>query len=94
MLADDCEDEHGPQTRPGRSVSLYVLIPEVDAAFDKAVAAGVKVIRPVADQFYGNRTGMLEDPFGHVWTLATHKEDVSPEEMQRRAAKLFAGDKT
>jgi PhnB protein len=56
----------------------------VDAFFEKAVAAGAKILIPLADQFYGDRSGRLEDPFGHVWLVSTHIEDVSPEEMQRR----------
>jgi PhnB protein len=66
---------------------LYV--PDVDAAFARAVAAGATVKRPVADQFYGDRTGTLADPFGHVWSLSTHVEDVSPEEMDRRFQALM-----
>jgi PhnB protein len=57
---------------------------------DQAIAAGATVLRPVADQFYGDRSGTLQDPFGHVWTLSTHKEDVTPEEMRRRAAAFMA----
>jgi PhnB protein len=63
----------------------------VDAVFTQAVAAGATVQRPVADQFYGDRTGGVTDPFGHVWYIATHKEDVSPEEMKKRAAAAGRG---
>jgi len=63
---------------------LYVE--DVDRIFSQAVEAGAKVKRPVADQFYGDRTGGIEDPFGHLWYIATHKEDVSPEDMRKRAA--------
>ncbi len=63
---------------------------DVDTVFDRAVAAGAMTMRPVADQFYGDRMGTLSDPFGHVWSIATHIEDVSPEEMQKRAAAAFA----
>jgi PhnB protein len=66
---------------------LYV--PDVDAAFARAIAAGATVKRPVADQFYGDRTGTLADPFGHVWSIGTHVEDVSPEEMDRRHKELM-----
>lgn len=66
-------------------------MPDVDAAFAKAVAAGAKVFKPVADQFYGDRSGTVIDPFGHVWTFATHIEDVSVEEMQRRMAEMMKG---
>jgi PhnB protein len=67
-------------------VSLVLYVDDVDVRFTAAVEAGAKAIRAVQDQFYGDRSGTLVDPFGHVWTIATHKEDVSPEEMQRRAA--------
>jgi PhnB protein len=87
MLADEFHEVGAvaPQAGAGRSVSFLVYVPDVDAAFARAVAAGAKAVRPVQDQFYGDRSGTLEDPFGHQWTLATHVEDVSPEEMERRA---------
>jgi PhnB protein len=87
MLADEFPEMGavGPQARQGHSVSFLVYLPDVDAAFARAVAAGGKLVRPVQDQFYGDRSGTLEDPFGHQWTLATHVEDVSPEEMERRS---------
>ena len=90
MLADEMPDEGhvGPQTLGGAAVSLLLYVENVDARFAQAVAAGATVKRAVADQFYGDRTGTLADPFGHVWSLATHKEDVSMEEMQRRMAKM------
>nr|MBA2594303.1 hypothetical protein [Gammaproteobacteria bacterium] len=68
-----------------RKRAFEILIrPDVDAAFTQAVSAGAKQVSPVEDQFYGDRSGQLEDPFGHRWTLMAHIEDVSPEEMQRR----------
>jgi PhnB protein len=91
MLADECQTVRSPRAYSGTTVSLHVYVPDVDAAFDRAVAVGVKVLRPVEDQFYGARSGTLEDPFGHIWSLATHQENISPEEMERRVAKLFAG---
>jgi PhnB protein len=78
----------GPKSIGGSPVHLHLYVEDVDAQFAKAITAGAKVLRPVKDQFYGDRSGSLEDPFGHVWHLATHTEDVSPEEMQRRAAAL------
>lgn len=86
MLADEFPemDVRGPQSLGGTSVSLLIYVPDVDTAFPQAIAAGGKEIRPLVDQFYGDRSGTLEDPFGHKWTIATHKEDVPPEEMQRR----------
>ena len=66
-------------------MSLHLYVADVDAVAARAVAAGAKVLRPVADQFYGDRLGTFEDPFGHHWHLSTHIEDVSPEEIGRRA---------
>jgi PhnB protein len=87
MLADEhpAMGYRGPRSLGGSSVSILLYLENVDAVFERAVRAGAKVQRAVADQFYGDRSGTLEDPFGHVWTVATHVEDVSPEEMQRRA---------
>ncbi|HEX8254082.1 MAG TPA: VOC family protein [Thermoanaerobaculia bacterium] len=87
MLAD----EHpkigfrGPRTLGGSPVLLHVYVEDVDAVVEKAVAAGAKLVRPVADQFYGDRAGGIEDPFGHQWHFATQKEIISEEEMAKRA---------
>jgi PhnB protein len=81
--------EGGPEGTENLSAAFHVYVPDVDAAFARAVAAGATVRRPVADQFYGDRTGTLADPFGHVWSLSTHVEDVSPEEMDRRFQELM-----
>lgn len=93
MLADEFPEMGfvGPQTRGGTTVSLMVYVEDVDAVFDRAVKAGAKVTRPVANQFYGDRLGGLEDPFGHAWHISTHIEDVSPEEMQRRSEEQHKG---
>ena len=90
MLADEhpAIGARGPRSIGGSPVSLMLYVEDVDAVVTKAVSLGAKLIRPVADQFYGDRSGGLEDPFGHSWHVATHKEDVSPEELQRRAAAL------
>jgi len=90
MLADEMPEEGyvGPQTLGGVGVSMMLYVEDVDARFAQAVAAGATIKRPVQDQFYGDRTGTLIDPFGHVWSIGTHKEDVSMEEMQQRMAKL------
>lgn len=93
MLADETKDFVGPQTLGGAGMSLMLYVEDVDATFAKAVAAGAKVRRPVADQFYGDRVGTLADPFGHVWSIGTHREDVSVEEMQRRMAAMKADGK-
>ena len=90
MLADEyaAMDFLSPKQRGGTTVTIHVYMKNVDAAVARASAAGAKVTRPVQDQFYGDRTGSLEDPFGHVWHIATHKEDVSMAELKRRAANL------
>jgi PhnB protein len=92
MLADENEPMkiYGPKHYGGVSGSLMVYIEDVDSVFQQAIDAGATVTRPVADQFYGDRTGGLEDPFGHHWYLATHLRDVSPEEM-KAAMQAMAG---
>ena len=89
MLSDEYPemDYLSPKSRGGASVSLMLYVEDVDAVVARAAAAGATILRPVQNQFYGDRTGSIEDPFGHCWHVATHVEDVSPEEMQRRAAK-------
>jgi PhnB protein len=93
MLADEVPEMgfRSPESFGGSPVSILLYVEEVDAVFNQAVAAGAKVQRPVADQFYGDRTGGVTDPFGHTWYIATHKEDVSPEEMRKRAAAAGRG---
>ena len=90
MLADEMPDEGhvGPQTLGGVGVSMMLYVEDVDKQFAQAVTAGATVKRPVQDQFYGDRNGILVDPFGHVWTLGTHKEDLSMDEVKKRMAKL------
>jgi PhnB protein len=90
MLADEMPDMQyrGPQSYGGTPVSLMIYVTDVDSVFNTAIAAGAKVRQPVQDMFYGDRTGTLEDPFGHVWTIATHKEDVSSAEMMKRMAAM------
>lgn len=87
MLADEhpAMGYRGPRTLGGSSVSILLYLADVDRVFERAVKASARAQRPVADQLYGDRSGTLEDPFGHVWTVATHVEDVPPEEMKRRA---------
>lgn len=86
MLADEFPEMgfRGPQSLGGTAVSICLYVADVDAMFGLALSAGAKARRPVTDQFYGDRAGTLEDPFGHVWTISTHKEDVSPEEIEKR----------
>jgi PhnB protein len=92
MLADEnLEMGHkSPRSVGGSPVSLVLYVQDVDRTVKNAVEAGSKLVRPVADQFYGDRTGGLVDPFGHEWYLATHIEDVSPEEMKKRADAMMA----
>lgn len=88
MLADEnpaMGQGHTSAASIGASpVSLYVYLPDVDRVVERAVAAGAKVLKPVQDQFYGDRTGFIQDPFGHLWGIATHVEDVAPNEMKER----------
>jgi PhnB protein len=90
MLADAHPemDIHGPQKFGGSPVSITLYVPDVDAVIAKAVAGGAILKRPVADQFYGDRTGGIKDPFGHHWHISTHIEDVSPAELNRRMEQL------
>jgi PhnB protein len=88
MLADESPQlgYTSPTTLGGTPVSIMIYVDDVDEIFKQAIAAGGKSEKPVQDQFYGDRSGTLKDPFGHVWHVATHKEDVSPEEMEKRMA--------
>lgn len=90
MLADEFPEmgAKGPLSIGGTAVGMCVYVEDVDQQFQQAVVAGAKVERPLQDQFYGDRSGTIVDPFGHKWTLATHKEDVTPEEMERRMAAM------
>jgi len=86
MLADESPemDAYGPKALGGSPVALMIYVENVDALFNQAIKAGGKMLRPVRDQFYGDRSGSLEDPFGHKWHLSTHVEDIAPDEMMRR----------
>jgi PhnB protein len=93
MLADE-NTSMGPghtsaATVGGSPVSLYVYLPDVDSVVKTAVAEGAKILKPVEDQFYGDRNGFIQDPFGHLWGIATHVEDVSPQEMKERMKKMM-----
>lgn len=96
MLADESPamGHKSPQTLGGTPVSLLFYVRDVDAQFAKAVAAGGTIKNPLKDQFYGDRSGTICDPFGHVWTIATHTEDVSADEMQQRLAALTPSEKS
>lgn len=93
MLADEHPEMgvKGPLAYGGSPVSFALYVADCDAVFSKAVAKGATVKRPLANQFYGDRSGMVTDPFGHTWSISTHVEDVSPEEMAVRAAKAHGG---
>src|SRR6266852_1947287 len=93
MLADEFPEmgARSPQSLGGSPVSILLYVEDVDARAKLAVAAGAKVVRPVKDQFYGDRSGSFEDPFGHQWHIATHVEDVAPDEMHKRAAAASRG---
>jgi PhnB protein len=88
MLSDEWPDMQalGPTKRGGGTVSFVIYVPDCDAAFERALKAGARADRPPADQFWGDRMGTVIDPFGHKWSLGTHVEDVSPEDMQQRMA--------
>lgn len=85
MLVDEMPEwgALGPKALKGSSVTIHLYVENADATFERAVKAGAKVVMPIADQFWGDRYGKLEDPFGHHWSIATHVRDVSPGEMQK-----------
>ncbi len=91
MISDEYPEMgvRSPQTVGGSPVAIHVYVEDVDAVFASALAAGAQVLRPLEDQFYGDRAGKFADPFGHLWFCATHKEDVAPEEIERRAKAMI-----
>ncbi len=91
MLADEFPqwDSFGPRALKGSPVTLHLAVADVDQAFERAIAAGARVRMPLADMFWGDRYGIVEDPFGHRWSMATHIRDVSPEEMAAEMAKAI-----
>lgn len=93
MLSDEAPERgfKGPKALGGSPVGLMIYVDDVDTVFKQAIEAGGTEMKPVQDQFYGDRSGTLTDPFGHTWTVATHKEDVSPEEIDKRLAAMAAG---
>lgn len=95
MLADEAPDigYRSPQSLGGSGTGIMLYVENVDSVFERAIEAGAKTHQAVKDQFYGDRSGSLIDPFGHLWTVSTHVEDVAPEEMQRRMA-AFSGSQT
>jgi PhnB protein len=93
MLSDEHPERgfRGPKAIGGTPVGLMIYVDDCDTVFKQAIDAGGTEQKAVQDQFYGDRSGTLEDPFGHIWTVATHKEDVSPEEIDKRLAAMAAG---
>jgi len=93
MLCDECPDWNAlsPQTIGGTTVSIMLYVNDVDSVVNQAVARGATVLMPVENQFWGDRMGTVVDPYGHKWSVATHTEDVSPEEIDKRAKALFGG---
>ena len=93
MLSDELPemDQRSPKSIGGTPVTISVYVEDVDAVFDRGIRAGARSLRPVENQFYGDRAGQFEDPFGHRWSVATHVEDVPPDEMARRAAEMMKG---
>ncbi|MFF8378192.1 VOC family protein [Streptomyces sp. NPDC015661] len=91
MLADEFPEMNfrSPKAVGGTPVTLHVYVQDVDAVFAEALSRGAKELSPVKNEFYGDRTGQLEDPFGHRWNLSTHVEDVPPEELEKRAAEAM-----
>lgn len=94
MLSDEFPemDKLGPANRGGATSSLMVYVEDADAAYAKAVEAGATEVRPVEDQFYGDRSGWLKDPFGHEWTVGTHKEDLTEEQLTERMAQAMPAE--
>lgn len=94
MLADEHPemDFLGPQTRGGTTVSLLIYTPDADAVFDQAIACGATEMRPICDQFYGDRMGTVVDPWGHVWSIATHIEDLPQAEIEKRFTEMFGAE--
>ena len=92
MLSDEMPGStcRSPQSLGGTPISIFLYVKDVDQVFQKAVAAGAKVNMPVTDMFWGDRYGQVTDPFGHAWSMATHKEDVAPEELRKRAEAAMA----
>ena len=92
MLADEFPDmgHRGPKTVGGTPVTINVYVEDVDDVFERAVSQGAKPLRPVENQFYGDRSGSFTDPWGHIWYIASHVEDVPPDEMEKRAAEVAA----
>jgi PhnB protein len=91
MLTEESPDMKtlSPESIGGSPVSLYIYVKDVDSIFNQAVSEGATILHPVNDQFYGDRSGYLKDPFGHLWSIATHKKDLSPDELRKAGQAFF-----
>jgi PhnB protein len=96
MLSDETPErgQRSPQTLGGSPMGIHLYVENVDTVVKRAVDAGAKLLSPVQDQFYGDRSGQIEDPFGHTWFISTHTEEVSPDEMKKRMEKAFSAQPT
>lgn len=94
MMSEPCEESPipSPEVLGGSTIGIHLYVEDVDAVFSQAVDAGATILKTVEDQFYGDRMGTLKDPFGHVWFIGTHKEDLTPEDIQKRAAVMFGSE--
>jgi len=92
MLGEEYPQQgcQSPESLKGTPVSFYLYVPDADAAFAQAIAAGAKAVKPVSDMFWGDRQGEVSDPFGHRWSVATHQEDLTPEQIGQRSQEFFA----
>lgn len=94
MMSEPCDESPipSPEALGGSTIGIHLYVEDVDAVFTRAIESGATMLKPVEDQFYGDRMGALKDPFGHVWFIGTHKEDLTPEDIQKRAAVMFGSE--
>ncbi len=94
MMSEPCDESPipSPEALGGSTIGIHLYVEDVDAVFTRAIESGATMLKPVEDQFYGDRMGALKDPFGHVWFIGTHKEDLTSEDIQKRAAVMFGSE--
>jgi PhnB protein len=94
MMSEPCDESPipSPEALGGSTIGIHLYVEDVDAVFSQAVKSGATILKAVEDQFYGDRMGTLKDPFGHVWFIGTHTEDLTPEEIQKRAMEMFGSE--
>jgi PhnB protein len=94
MMSEPCEESPipSPDELGGSTIGIHLYVEDVDAIFTRAIDAGATILKHLEDQFYGDRMGTLRDPFGHVWFIGTHKEDLTPEEIEKRAVAMFSSE--